>query len=545
LNSLGWCWIATFAVCFVAMLVPKIWFLPYTFESWSRAWLIGSAVTATATAFLVSWIRRPSQLATAIELDSRFALRERCSSALALQDDDRESAIGRALVQDADHKLQRVDVRDAFPIRPAPQVAWTALPVAACLAMFWVPDAELPLNSLVNKGTTERILNIKNSTEPILKAVQKKRQDAEDAGDLEAAEEFKKIEDKLNTLQNANEADKKKVIADLNAMKQELQQKRDALGGADRMKKSMEGLKDLDKGPAEKMAKALQEGDFDQAEKELEKMLEGLKSDKLDAEQSKQLQKQLDQMQKAMEKAQENREQLRRDAKKELEKAEKEGATEKVAALRKQLEKLEEGDKQSSAMQKIQSQLAKAGEAMKQGDKKGAAEALEELQEQLEEMSEDQSNADELEEMMEQFEEAKNASKCEDCKGKGCQNCQKGGKDGKGNKGQKGQKGKGKGDKNKKPGDGMGEGNGEGDRDESESDFKDYDAQVRDEMRKGETVNGGKVSGKNRKGVTREEAREAVLTSAPDQPDAIENIQLPKAQRDQLKEYFDSLRGGK
>ena len=27
--------------------------------------------------------------------------------------------------------------------------------------------------------------------------------------------------------------------------------------------------------------------------------------------------------------------------------------------------------------------------------------------------------------------------------------------------------------------------------------------------------------------------------------DAIENIELPKAQRDQLREYFDSLRGGK
>jgi hypothetical protein len=91
----------------------------------------------------------------------------------------------------------------------------------------------------------------------------------------------------------------------------------------------------------------------------------------------------------------------------------------------------------------------------------------------------------------------------------------------------------------------MGDGNGEGDRDEEESEFKDYDAQVREEMRKGETVSGGKVGGKNRKGVTREEAREAVLSSQPDEPDAIENIQLPKAQQDQLREYFDSLRGGK
>ena len=152
--------------------------------------------------------------------------------------------------------------------------------------------------------------------------------------------------------------------------------------------------------------------------------------------------------------------------------------------------------------------------------------------------------------MLEQFEDAKNASKCSECQGEGCSECQKGSKGGQGKNGQNGQKGqkgkgKGKGDKKGEPGDGMGEGQGFGDRDEEESGFKDYDARVRDEMRKGETVNGGKTEGKNRKGITREEAREAVLTSQPDEPDAIENIQLPKAQRDQLKEYFNSLRGEK
>jgi hypothetical protein len=162
------------------------------------------------------------------------------------------------------------------------------------------------------------------------------------------------------------------------------------------------------------------------------------------------------------------------------------------------------------------------------------------MKEQIGELSENQANSEELEEMLEQFEEAKNASKCEQCQGEGCSECQKGSKGSQGKKGQRGEKGKGK---EKGNGDGMGEGRGEGDRDEEESEFNEYDAQVRDQIRKGETVNGGKVGGKNRKGVTREEARDAVLSSQPDEPDAIENIQLPKAQRDQLKEYFNSLRG--
>lgn len=545
INALGWCWIVAFAICFVALLVPKIWFVPYTFASWARLWILGSATAAAMISLLIAWWTRPSRLSAAVELDRRFSLRERCSSALELGTQERDSAIGRALMNDAQHQLERIDVRDQFPLRPAPQIAWTALPLAACIAMFWVPDAELAAEAVVGKSPSQPMVNVKNSTQPILQAVQKKRQEAEEAGDLDAAEEFKRIEEKINALQNTKEVDRKKVIADLNSIKQELQQKRDALGGADRMKKSLESLKDLDKGPAEKLAKALQDGDFDQAEKELEKMIEGLKSGSLDAEQSKQLEKQLEQMQKALEEAQSKREQAKRDAQRELEKAEQEGNTEKIAALRKQLDKLGDGKQESKAMEKIQSQLAKAQDAMKQGDKETAADALKELQEELSELSESQSQADELEEMLEQFEEAKNASKCEACEGKGCESCQKGDKDGKGKGGQKGQKGKGKGQKGKEPGDGMGEGNGEGDRDEQESEFKDYDAQVRDEMRKGETVNGGKAGGKNRKGLTREEAREAVLSSKPDEPDAIENIQLPKAQRDQLKEYFNSLRGEK
>lgn len=550
LNNLGWCWVGAFTACFAALLIPKIWFLPYTFDSWARIWMIGAAIAAVLVSLLRSWMTSPTRLATAVELDRRLSLRERCSSTLELRSEDRESAVGQALIEDTSNQLQRIDVRDHFPIRPAPQIGWTALPLAACIALFWVPDADLTSTLVAGKSPSQPLVNVKNSTQPILKAIQKKRQDAEEAGDLETAEEFKRIEEKINALQNAKEADQKKIIADLNSIKQELQQKRDALGGGDRMKKSLENLKDLDKGPAEKLAKALKDGDLEQAEKELERMIEDLKSGSQDAEQSKQLEKQLDQLQKALNEAQAKREQAKQDAKRELAKAEREGNTEKIAALRKQLEKLGDGEKEAKAMEKIQGKLAKAQEAMKEGDKQAAAKALEELKEEIGEMGENQENAEELEEMLEQFEDAKNASKCSECQGEGCSECQKGSKGGQGKNGQNGQKGqkgkgKGKGDKKGEPGDGMGEGQGFGDRDEEESGFKDYDARVRDEMRKGETVNGGKTEGKNRKGITREEAREAVLTSQPDEPDAIENIQLPKAQRDQLKEYFNSLRGEK
>lgn len=69
-----------------------------------------------------------------------------------------------------------------------------------------------------------------------------------------------------------------------------------------------------------------------------------------------------------------------------------------------------------------------------------------------------------------------------------------------------------------------------------------YDSQIRDQMQKGENVYGGKAIGPNRKGISREKAKEIVLAAEPEDPNAVENIALPKAQRDQQKEYFESLR---
>ncbi|MFN7734206.1 MAG: hypothetical protein ACK5OB_20080 [Pirellula sp.] len=540
LHALGWTLLICFSVCFLVLLVPKILYVDYTFESLSRIALTLAATSAVAIAALIAWWRQPTELRAAVELDQRFGLRERASSAMNLPEIDRESAAGRALLEDAANKLQNIDVRDGFPVRPAPQLAWTLLPLAACLALFWVADAPAPSDSKLASANSESVVNVKNTTAPLLKAVQKKREEAESQGDEESAEQFKRLEDQIRSLQNKAEADPKKVIADLNELKKELQQKRDSLGSADQMKKTMESLKAMENGPAEKLAKALQDGDLEKADRELGKMLDALKSGELSAEQAKQLEKQLDQMQKAMAEAKQEREQRLEEAKRELEKAEKEGNVEKAANLRKKLEQLEKADSQCQNGDKLGEKMAKAQQALKEGNQAEAAAALEEMQSELEEMLGEQQASDELQEMLDQIDDAKSASKCQSCKGAGCKECEGGNKDGKDGKG----KGKGKG-KGEGKGDGEGEGQGVGDRDEKEADYKNYDAQVREEMRKGETVNGGKAGGKNRKGVSREETREAVLSSEPDRPDAIESIQLPKAQRDQVKEFFDSLRDDK
>lgn len=523
LNIFASCLIIAFTICFFGLLVPKIWFLPFTFASWSQVWLIAGGLLAALTAGTISLFYRPSAMYSAIEIDRRFGLRERISSALQLDLAERQSPVGEALLNDAASKAERIEVQDHFPIRIAAQTHWVALPLLSCIALFWIPDAELPLLEKMPGTSSERLINIKNQTKPILEMIKKKREEAEEKGLQESAEEFKKIEKKLEDFQKTNTVDSKKMLSDFNEIKKEIERKKEALGGSDSVKKALDNLKNIDKGPAEKIADALKDGNFEKAGDELNKMLNDMKSGKMTDDQKKQLIKQLDQMQKALEKAQDQEKQAIEEAKKELAKAQNSGDVEKIAKLQKKVEQMEANAQKAKTMEAVKANMQKAQKAMQEGDEKGAQQALESLKEELGELAEDQESLKDLEELMDNLQDAKKSSGCSECNGAGCAKCNsdKVGKD----------------SKNAKGG-----GKGAGDREEKENDVKNFDSQVRDQMRKGETTFGGKVGGPNRKGTTKEEVREAVLSSKPDDPDAIENMSLPKAQRDQQRDYFNILR---
>ena len=600
---LNWTVLFSFAVAFVLLLLPKLVVIKNLPSGWESICWIGAGGISVLAATLAAWSKRPSALHAAVEIDRRYRLNERCSSVFSIGEEDRESPVGQALLDDAQRQLERIDLRDHFPVKPAPQWAWVVLPVAACFALSWVPEVSSEAKgALAQRRKSDPLVTVKNATEPILKTLQKKIEQAAEEGDQAAADEFKRLQQQVQQLRNDPNPDPKKVIADLNEVKKELQQKKASIGDSQEFKESLDSLKDLDKGPAESMAKAMQDGDFEQAKQELAQLAAKMSEGKLDAQQTKQLENQLEQLREAMREAREKREELLGDAKRELDDAQREGNTQKIANLRKKIEKLESSDRTSQAMQKLEQQLSDLDQALESGDSQKASEAMESMQGEFEKLAKDQSAADELEEMIREIEGAKDSSKCPECDGEGCEQCQGGkegsksksgdgkkgskdskgkdgkGKNGKGKDGKDGEdgegdgggegdgegEGKGKGKKSKGKGkgkgqggdgdgdgegegegDGNGEGRGMGDRAEKETGVKEYDAQVREQMRKGETVSGGESKGRNRKGISREELQEAVRSSKPDAPDAIENLDLPKAAREQLREYFDSLRDGK
>ena len=90
---------------------------------------------------------------------------------------------------------------------------------------------------------------------------------------------------------------------------------------------------------------------------------------------------------------------------------------------------------------------------------------------------------------------------------------------------------------------GAGEG-GKGDRPESETETNTYETQVRGKVRKGKAVITGFADGPNRKGITREDVKQAIQGSLSEKSDPSENQTLPRAEREHAQQYFDQLREG-
>ena len=109
----------------------------------AAAWSLASVAVA-ATLGLVGWM--PFGLAAvaalvwtlatgrgsvdaAIELDSRFGLKERVASALSLPAEQHDTEAGRALIDDAVSRVERIDVAGRFALSPGRPLLLPLLPL--------------------------------------------------------------------------------------------------------------------------------------------------------------------------------------------------------------------------------------------------------------------------------------------------------------------------------------------------------------------------------------------------------------------------------
>lgn len=518
----------------VGVMVPKAIALPIddttpiNNTAWYAIWIGGVSLIALLINLVLTFVGRPSVADAAAEVDLRFQLRERLSSAMMLPSIDRETELGAALVVDANRKAEGIDVSDRFDLGLSKKLLIPCLPLLLTL-LFWVIPNREEGESLAKVGQND-VAKVKNSTKPLMEQIKKKRLLAEKEGLNAAVEMYKKLESELAKLQKDTKLDTKETLTKLNDIKEQLAERKKEIGGAEALKKNLANLEKFQDGPAEKLADALKEGDFEKAQESMEKLLEDLKSGKLDADAMKQLEKQLEQLEKALTDAAEAREQAKQALKEQIKQAEGSGDLQKAAQLQRKLEQMQAQDSSAAKMQEMAQALSQAQQAMQNGDMQSAEEALEQIASQLQQMNQSDQQLQDLDQLMQSLSDSKSQMACSQCNGMGCSSC---------SSGPSGSM------MSQIPGQGMGEGQGKGDRPEAETETDFFDSRVRDQMKIGETVYGGKIGGENRKGTTMVDVQNAVLSSLAEEPEPLDDTPLPKNQRDHARDYFNSIRDGK
>ncbi|TWT30897.1 hypothetical protein [Blastopirellula retiformator] len=529
LERLVWSLLFAYLAAAVALAIPKIWAIGVDGEIWKWSWLAGAAVVGVIGAIIWTYVVRRNSLEAAIEIDLRYGLRERVSSSLTLDQESLESEFGKALVSDAVRRVERLDVREKFPIH----ASWKGLlPVlvaaVAFLVAVFVPDAQPDPNAgqAVASNVDQEKKIVKTTTEELKKKLEERRKEAEEKGLTEASELFKKLEEGTEKIAKKKDGDQKKTLLELNDLAKALKDKVKELGMSEALKDKLEALKNLSKGPADKIADALKDGDLKKAVEEMKKLQQKMANGELSKEEQQQLGKQLQEMADKMKQMADAQAQAKEDLKKQIEQAKAAGDQAAANKLQQQLDELEMQDEQTQRMNQMAQQMGEAAQQMQNGNMQEAQQQLSQMQQQLEDLQGQMDQLEMMDEAMDQMMAAKEAM-CEACQGEGM--------------GQMGQMGMQQG---QRPGNGMGEGRGQGERPEEETDTGFYDSQVRAAPKKGKGVIVDYIDGKNMAGKTLIEIKEAMSAGSSDDADAIVEKRLSRDHEKNAQQYFDLIRDG-
>ncbi|MFV2066727.1 MAG: hypothetical protein ACC645_07065 [Pirellulales bacterium] len=519
LTALIWALLATLALAAVAIAVPKLVYVEAARHDWAWWSLAAASVAAVLAASLWAWATRADPLSAAIELDLQFGLKERISSSLSLSSSERMSQAGQALIRDACRAVERIDVPDRFGVSFGPR-AWLPLvpaTLAFCLALF-VDDKGETTPALAT--TTPARTQIKKSTDALSRKLAKRRRRAEQAGLKDARDLFDKLEQGTRDLARDDHVDKKRALAKLNDLAEQLQQRRKKIGGSEAIRQQLKQMKKLTPGPADRLAQALKAGQFQQALQELKRLRKQLANGKLDDEKSRQLAAQLKQMQERLERMAAAHKEAMEKLEKQIAESRRQGNTAKASKLQQMLDKLAAQAPQMDQMQRLAEKLGECSECMAAGKSQGALAALDDLAQQLSELDQSLAELDMLDDALDAIAECKGSMNCSFCNGQGCSACQG-------------------------PGNGLGEGRGQGARPEAETDTNAYNSRVRQKPGAGRAVITDLVDGPNAKGRVLEEIEAELQRGTARAAEALTDRRLPKAQREHAEEFFNSFREGR
>lgn len=539
--------LASLVVALIAVAVPKIWplSLTSTFAAgtvWTWSWIGGAAGAGLLAAIVWTFLTRSDALNAALEIDRRFELKERVSSVLALDERDVETEAGRALVEDAIRKVSEIEVDERFrtsfhwrTLLPLP-VALAAILLGLGVGYATKPEtADTKADELKLEAT-----HIQTSEDQFKKRLDEQIKQAEEEGLTDAAALLKELEQQYEARRAQGERiDRKETLVRLNDLKQEIESRQKQLGDRDKLKKQLDQLNKTEQGPAENTAQALKKADFQQARNEIEKLQDQLAKNDLTDEQKQQLADQLQQMGQQVNDLVKRHRQAEADLEQQLKQAEAAGDRAQADQLQQRLDELTLQDRQMNQLEKLAQKMGDCSKCLQPGEGQplteqqlaDAAANLDEIAAQLQEMQSEMDELQTLDNVKDLISQTKESLNCKQCNGAGCAACQ----------GQQGLASRGNGQPGEQPGDGLGEGLGQGQRPEEKTATGIYESKVAAEPKPGEVVRTGDADGPNIAGRTRAEVRQEVNSSTREETDPLSNQQLPRAQREHARQYFEQF----
>jgi hypothetical protein len=217
-----------------------------------------------------------------------------------------------------------------------------------------------------------------------------------------------------------------------------------------------------------------------------------------------------------------HRQQAADDLKKKIDEAKQKGNLAEAGEMQQKLDKLMKQQQQAQQLQQLAQKLAEAQQNMQKGDQQAAAQAMQQMMEQLDQMSQDAAEGEMLDMAMAQLEDAKDAMLGEDEGGQGDNDS--GGDGGSSSQGE-----------------GIGSGRGLALVPRILS-TRFRDSQVKQKPDRGAAIITGEAEGPTIRGDVREAVKEEMAASGSEPADPLVIEQLPRTQRENAEEYFNSLR---
>lgn len=539
-SILTWAVFSGLLLAVIGMLIPKIWHLSFLetqakYDAWTYSWILGGVVLGLLVAASLTWSKRGTHLDAAVEVDKRFGLKERLSSAMSLGSQDAETSVGKALIKDAESRAEMIDVRDQFRFQPTWRALLPLIPLAILAALLFIPNAEKKAAAAETIAVEREKIEV--AIKDLKKKLEEKKQQLVAKGLKDAEQRLTPLQKKLDEILDDKTLDKKEALVKLNDVKKQLEDRRKELGSSKDLKETLNQMKDIGEGHAKKLADAMSKGDMEEASKAIKALAKKLKEGNLNKIEMKKLANDLKKMAAELQKIAEQHEADKRELENQIKKALDKGDLDQAAKLQQQLDEKKAMDKQQDKIKKMGQNLQKAANQMKPGNngqpKQGAggepkdsdngeqqAQAMKEAGEALEDM------AQQIQDMQEALEEME---ALEDMEGMA--------QDAKQGMGQGG-----KSDKTSWQDWGKGEGRGGGKRGLEKEDTGTYKSKVKANLQQGQTVVTGSADGKNITGRSTSETRELIQASVSRESDPLENQKMSRTQREHAQQYFKSLR---